>query len=94
MAHTAGLPIGIAQFGLGYNPRANATVYIRPAMVPNFGIVANGVIPGSNVAPNSFYNASLDYYNQSANVLLTPNAVEDMYLGFIPGIMRMPTGST
>jgi hypothetical protein len=93
VAHTAGLPIGLAQFTLGYAPRANAQVYITPAFVPDFGLMVNKVIPGSNVASNAFYNPGLNYSNTQPNVLLTPNAVENMYLGFIPGIMRMPTGS-
>lgn len=93
MAHTASLPMGTAQFALNYSPRANATVFITPAYVPDFGIVANAVIPGSNVVANAFYNPALSYANLSANVLLTSNMPQNQYLGFIPGIMRVPLGS-
>jgi hypothetical protein len=93
MAHTAGLPFGLAQYAPGYVPRADAQVYITPAYVPDFSLMVNAVIPGSNVAANAFYNPGLNYSNTQPNVLLTPNAVENMYLGFIPGIMRTPTGS-
>ncbi len=90
MAHTAALPFGLAQYEVDYVPRANAVRHIPPVYQPSFGVVANGVIPGSCAVANAFYNPLLDYTNAMAMQLLTNNMPQNQYLGFIPGISRVP----
>jgi hypothetical protein len=90
MAHTAALPFGIAQYEVDYVPRANAVRHIPAVFQPRFGIVANGVIPGSVPTPNAFYNPLLDFVNAQPLQLLTPNMPQNLYLGFIPGLSRVP----
>ncbi len=90
MAHTAALPYGLAQYGVDYVPRADAVRHIPVVMQPRNGIVLNAVIPGSNPVANAFYNPALDYQNIVPNPLPPNNMPENLYLGFIPGIMRKP----
>ena len=89
MAHTAALPFGLAQYEVDYVPRANAVRHIPAVSQPRFGIVANAVIPGSVAVANAFYNP-LDYANIQPTVLVQPNMPNNLYLGFIPGLSRVP----
>ena len=90
MAHTAALPYGLAGYEVDYVPRANGVRHIPAALNPRFGIVPNAVIPGSGVVANAFYNPMIDYINTSPMNVLPPNMPENMYLGYIPGISRIP----
>lgn len=89
MAHTAALPFDFA-YEVDYVPRANGVRHIPAVTQPRFGIVANAVIPGSGVTPNAFYNPAINFINTSPMNTLTPNMPDNMYLGFIPGLSRIP----
>lgn len=89
MAHTAALPFDF-NYEVDYVPVSRGLRHIPAVTQPRFGIVPNAVIPGSGVIPNAFYNPALNFINTSPMNTLTPNMLSNMYLGFIPGLSRIP----
>lgn len=90
MAFTAVLPLA-TNYSLQAVPQQTATRVI-PASgnQPNFGLMATMVIPGSNPMANAFYDTGLNYVNTLGFPLPPTNMPVNMYLGFIPGIMKAP----
>ena len=74
MAATPALPLAGGAGAPSVNQRFDASRAIPTVLQPEFGIVANGVVPGVGPTKNAFYNSQLQYYNELAV------AFPDLYL--------------
>ena len=78
------------------NPTYTAARGNPGALLPDFGIVPNAVVGGSNPVANAFYNPKMAYYNELAiafpSLYLNQAGAPANVPGFINGLIN-PTGN-